>query len=255
VLALHCREMCMFEQAAGEKVDKQMDCHYKSFHGAESHQSMLDLFLRGSGCHSEAFDKTEIEINRAGNEACNPDVCVLQLKEFFHCDPTARCCVHGPGFMRHGIGYQNDRPLSGRTLYDKALQVVANYKHALKHYKVCAKSKEDDPSGLKFPDMVEHVRRKMFVEFKGGRNKPTGAAGRNKATPEEENVPVKCAFNGYFAFLLFCPSGLSKEVFSSLSEDGAGVAKKSRNDVRLEQAKKNETEQAAGAGGHVPEAY
>lgn len=243
----------MVELAAGAKIEKQVDFCYKAFHGTESHQSVVDLLLKGSGYYANAFERVDIEVNRAGNEDRASLGVVLELKEHFHCDPSSRYAVHDPGFTRAGISRQNDKGIAGRIIYDKALQVIANYKHALKHYKEYMDEDGNCPSGKGLEDMLLYVRQRMFVEFKGCRNKPTGAAGRNKAEVEEENMPVKWFFNGYFAFVLWGPKGLSLETISALSEDGRGVKKQSRADIRKEQALKNEAERQAGAGGHVPE--
>jgi len=87
VLALHCREIVMVNRADGEKSDKQMELYSKCFHGTESHASVLGLLLGGRGLYANAFDKAEIELNRAGNEDRAKDGCMLVLKEILHCDP------------------------------------------------------------------------------------------------------------------------------------------------------------------------
>ena len=89
-LAVHCREICMSNKADGEKTDKQMQLLYKCFHGTESHASVLDLFLTGRGLYAAAFDKVDLENNRAGNEdrAKAGFGCMLMLRDLLHCDPS-----------------------------------------------------------------------------------------------------------------------------------------------------------------------
>jgi len=69
LLAVQCREILMAVKPDGEDGEGQKDFMYKSFHGTENHQSVLDLFMRGSGTYINAFDTAEIEVNRAGNES------------------------------------------------------------------------------------------------------------------------------------------------------------------------------------------
>lgn len=219
VTALHCREICMTKKAKGADTEKQMEMHAKAFLGTEAHQSVLDLFLKGSGPYFAAFEKEKLENNRAGNEARAEAGYMLELKELLHCDPNSRYAVFDPGFTREDICTQHDgTTLSGRILYDKGLQVVTNYKHAVKHYLEFTDANQNNPSGTTLEDMLMYVRQKMHVEFKGGKNKPTGRAGMNRPAVDEENMPAKYVFNGYFAFVLFGPRPLSSYLFSCLSK-------------------------------------
>jgi len=255
LLALHCRELTMTKKAKGADTGNQENMHCQSFHGTESHQSVLDLFLQGNGPYFAAFEKVPIEVNRAGNDS-RTDGYMWELKPLLHREPNGRLCVHDPGFTREALRLQKDgQPLSGRILYDKALQVVANYKHALKHYNTFVVANKDKPSGTTIEDMAEWVLRKMHVEFKGGRVKPSGKTARNRAEVNEEDMPANYIFNGYFAFMLFGPRPLSSCPFTCLSTDGKGCEKKSRTTCRKEEAEAKQAEREAGTGGHAPEDY
>lgn len=195
----------MVEKAGGEKASKQEHEHYMSFHGTESHMSVVDLFIKGTGLYEGVFDRTNLENNRPGNNFRASVGCMLELKEYFHCSPNGRFVVHDPGFTRADIAIQRGNPVTGRILYDKALQVIANYKHALKHYKAFMDDDDNYPSGTTFEDMILDMRKKMYVEFKGCRNKPTGVAGRN--CPEGGSGGRQHAGNLHVARLL-CLSGV-----------------------------------------------
>lgn len=255
LLALHCREICMVEKAGGEKASKQEHEHYMSFHGTESHMSVLDLFLKGTGLCEGVFDRTDIENNRPGNNFRASVGYMLELKEHFHCASNGHFILHDPGFTRADIAIQRGNPITGRILHDKALVVIANYKHALKHYKAFMDDDDNYPSGTGFEDVLLDVRQKMCVEFKGCRNKPTGVAGRNRPSVDAENMPATYMWHGYYVFIVFGPKPLSGETFGCFSVDGYGVKKRSRNQIREEAAKKKQAEQMAGTGGFVPEAY
>lgn len=208
VLALHCREKCVEEYAEGEKEDAQQELCYKAFHGTDACASVVDLMLSANGPCFTAFEQVDIEVNRAGNEKC--EEFMLELKDILHCSPNARHCIHDPGFTRDAIcKLKNDQPVSDRLLYEKALQVIANYKHALKYYNEHMDANGNSPSSTKLKDILDCVRKRIYVEFKGCRNKPTGKSGRNRASVEAENMPVKCFFNGFMAFALFGPRPLS----------------------------------------------
>jgi len=252
VCVLHCREICMMKKAKGADTDKQVEMHFKTFLGTEAHQSVLDLFLKGTGPHFAAFEKEKIEVNRAGNEARAEAGYMFELKELLHCDPNACYAVFDPGFTREEISTQRDgQPVSGRILYDKGFQVVTNYKHALKYYIEFTDANQNNPSGTTLEDMLMHVRQKMYVEFKGGKNKPTGRAGLNRPAVEEENMPVKYVFNGYFVFVLFGPRPLSSYSFSCLSKDGTDVKKMSRKATREAEAKEETDMRNDGTGCNI----
>ena len=255
LLGVQCREILMASKPDGEDGEGQKDCMFKSFHSTENHHSVLDLFLRASGYYVNALDTTEIEVNRAGNESRGSCGHMLVLKDLLHRDQSGKFCVHDPGFTREAIANNKSGPVAGRTLCDKALQAIANYKHALKHFTVCADIHANDPSGLVLADMLEYVLRKMCVEFKGSKNKPTGKAARNKGVFKEDDMPEKYVFNGFFTFAMFGPHPMSGETFSCLSVDGKKVAKLSRNENRQQQAMAEEAKRKAGTGGCVPETY
>lgn len=255
LLAVQCREILMATKPDGEDGEGQKDFMFKSFHGTENHQSALDLFMRGSGTCINAFDAAEIEVNRAGNESRGSHGHMLVLKELLHRDPAGKYCVHDPGFARDAIANDKNGPIAGRTLHEKALKCIANYKHALKHYTVYADVHGNDPSGLKLPDMLLYVLRQMHVEFKGCKDKPTGKAAKNKGAFNEEDMPEKYTFNGFVTFAMFGPMPMSGETWSCFSVDGENVKKSSRNENRELQAKMADAERNAGSGGCVPEAY
>ena len=82
---------------------------------------------------SAAFEKVPIEVNRAGNENRTADKGVRELETLLHCNPNARRIAHHTGFARDAIRFRRENELvTGRTPHDKGLQVVTNYKHALK---------------------------------------------------------------------------------------------------------------------------
>ena len=254
MLALHCREICMEEQAEGAKEETQQELHFKAFHGTEACASVVDLLLSAKGHYFAAFEQVDMEVNRAGNDARSE--CMWELKDLLHCSPNARFCIHDPGFTREALCMmKKDVPVSGRILYDKALQVIQNYKHALKHCDDYVDSNKNDPSGKKLEDILDYVRRRMCVEFKGCRNKPTGKAALKKPSVNAEDMPVKYVFNGYMAFALFGPRPLSSYTFTCFSKDGEGVEKKSRSVIKDVNKKTKDAERNAGTGGFVPEEY
>jgi len=132
---------------------------------------------------------------------------------------------------------------------------VHNYKFALKYHNEFVDSGKKNPSGNDTLDMLLYVRKKMFVAFKGYRNKPTAKQAAGKEHLTEDDMSPKYVFNGYMAFALFGPQGVAEESLSCLSEDGKGVPKKSRAATRKEEAKVKELERNAGTGGYVPEPY
>jgi len=167
-LAIHCREIVYQAKAKGAKMDKQeMEIMFKAFHGTEAHASVLDSFIMGTGLYSEAFDKADIDVNRAGNQDRAADGCMLLLKDLLHCDPSSNFAVHDPGFSREAIAVVKGERIAGRNLNDKAMKVLANYKYALKFHKQFVDSRDNNPSGTKLADMLLFVRKKMFVEFRG----------------------------------------------------------------------------------------
>ena len=259
-LAIHCREIVYQAKAKGAKMDKQMEIMFKAFHGTEAHASVLDSFIMGTGLYSEAFDKADIDVNRAGNQDRAADGCMLLLKDLLHCDPSSNFAVHDPGFSREAIAVVKGERIAGRNLNDKAMKVLANYKYALKFHKQFVDSRDNNPSGTKLADMLLFVRKKMFVEFRGCKNRPTGAPPKDKDGNEkeftEEDMPCKWVFNGYMAFALFGPQPIAGETFSSLSEDGKNIATKSRAAAeKEEEAALKARERAVGTGGYIPEQY
>jgi hypothetical protein len=140
-------------------------------------------------------------------------------------------------------------------LQDRSLTVLHNYKFALKFHNEYVDSNGNIPSGNKLEDMLLYVRQKMFVCFKGCRNKPTGKQGAEKKKLCEEDMPPKYVFNGYMAFVLFGPQGIAEQTLSCLSEDGKRVEKKGRAAVRKEVADEKKTEREAGEGGYAPAQY
>jgi len=80
---------------------------------------------------------------------------MLELKECLHCDPNVRHAVHDPGFTREAIAMQKDKePLSAQILCDKALKVIANCKHALKHCTKWLDAMQNEPASTKLEDML-----------------------------------------------------------------------------------------------------
>ena len=97
-----------------------------------------------------------------------------------------------------------------------ALDTIANYKHALRFYNEY-KEGGTNLSGMKIEDMAEHVLRKMYV-FLCGKSKKKSEGDPTKF--EEENMPVKYLFTGYFVFILFGPQPMSGKTLSCLTVNG-----------------------------------
>ena len=87
VLAVHCREVSMVDNADGEKQDAQDLFCEKVFHGTEAHASVLDLLVGGKQPYYEMYDVHPIENNREGNElrTCGD---MFELKQMYHCDAS-----------------------------------------------------------------------------------------------------------------------------------------------------------------------
>jgi hypothetical protein len=131
--------------------------------------------------------------------------------------------------------------LNGRVLYERALNVVAMCKKAEKFHDEFVKSNGENPSGTSLEDMLLYVRQKMYVQLKGARS--SKANQKPKKTEEvitEEDMPEKWMFNGWFAFVLYGPQGVSTKSLSVLSKDGKNVPKQSRAETRAKEAQVNE---------------
>ena len=109
-----------------------------------------------------------------------------------------------------------------------------------------ADTRKGHPSGLKLEDMLLYLRQKIFVMFRGSKNKKGGTK-----TVTEDEMPDKYFPTGYFAFVAFGPmpmSGLSLSVFTA---DGTNVKKVGRAQVRKDEAKRKEAERDQGIAGFV----
>jgi hypothetical protein len=219
-LALHCRDIVMANKADGEKSDKQALLVGKCFHGTESHASVLKLFMEGRGLYENIYEKVEIEPNRAGNDDRGKEGVMLMLLDIIHCDPGktsgsrgksrsmfasrvfftdrllsvhstgAKYAVHDPGFNWDTIAKNKGELVTGRNLQERALTAIHNYKFALKFSKEFLDSRQNTPSGCKLPDLLLYVRQKMFVEFRGCRNKPSASQGKRGLTEEDMEQPL-----------------------------------------------------------------
>ena len=161
--------------------------------------------------------------------------------------------MYDDGFNRDAIATTKGELVTGRNLQDRSLVVLHNYKFALKFYTEYVDSKGNNPSGNRLEDMLLYVRQKMYVAFKGCRNKPPPKQGKDNLT--EDDMPPKYVFTGYMAFVLFGPQGLAEQTLGCLSTDGTQVTKKGRAATRKEVAKEKQTEREAGVGGYVPDQY
>ena len=161
--------------------------------------------------------------------------------------------MHDPGFDWDTIAKNKGELVTGRNLQERALTAIANYKFALKFAKEFLDSRQNTPSGCKLPDLLAYVRKKMFIEFRGCRNKPTATQG--KKVVSEEDMPPKYIFNGYMAFVLFGPQGIAEQTLTCLSEDGKKTAKKGRAAARAQESEIKNREREAGTGGYVPEQF
>ena len=157
--------------------------------------------------------------------------------------------VNDDGFTKEDLaGNKHGEKLLGRNLNDRALQVVGNYKYALKFYQDYAHTTQEEvnPSGKKTDDMLLYVRQKMFVKLRGGKDgKAMSRAKRAGKTVLEDDMPDKYTFTGFFAFVLFGPHGLSELKLSCLSVDGKGVPQQGRRSAREEDGEQKKAAKAA----------
>jgi hypothetical protein len=168
---------------------------------------------------------------------------------------SGTCFIVGDrGFTREAIASNKGELLNGRNIHDKAVEAMKNYKFAMKYHKEYCINDGKLPSGKRFEDLVLYVRQKMFVHLNGAKNNKSNA--RPKKDKEghaivlsEDEMPEKWMFHGYFAFVLFCPHGLSGIQLSCLSEDGTDVPKQSRAETRAKEAQVKMAERRASDDG------
>jgi len=231
LLAVHCMKLCMAARPF-EGGDRLKDETYKRFHGLENHQSVQSVlhdFMTGNDVYAYAFDfvefnSVEMEVDRADDESYQRQLRprhMLVLKEILHRDPSRKICQHD--FTLEVIANNNHTgdKLTRDILYKMAVKASENCEHALKHYNLYADVHKNDPSGLVLADMLEHVLRKMYVEFKGCSEKPSSKERKNKHIYEEEDMPETCVFQGFFAFAMFGPLPMTgkKWIFSVDKEE------------------------------------
>ena len=100
------------------------------------------------------------------------------------------------------------------------------------------------------------VRRHTGTEAKAlSRERRVKAAAKKGETVEskeinvtEDEMPDNYLYNGYFAFVLCGPNGLSEKSLSCLMEKEAGTEKKGRATVRKENSDAKQKEQSASSG-------
>ena len=90
------------------------------------------------------FNELEVENNRKGNELRDNGK-MLELKEMFHRKLSDRFIVHEGGFIRDIWALIKGKKWSGKAINDKALDAIANYKHALCLYNEYSSGSTDNP--------------------------------------------------------------------------------------------------------------
>jgi hypothetical protein len=261
LLAIHCREIVMGEKSEGETTDGQHVLIEKVFHGSEGYASVLDMFMKVSGVYESAFLELPLENNREGNEHRNGKM--HELKSILHCELGSRFILHEGGFNRDALA--NDKKntkVQGRRLTEKATVGIANYKHSLAFWKEWLGPNEQFPSGKGLEDGLLYVRQKMYVKL---RNEYIASAYCKKVKklqkeekheelrqlqePEamtEGEMPLIWTYNGYYAFVLYGPSGLTGKTFSCLMEKtGKKVTIVSRKTTRENAAETKNKERSA----------
>ena len=160
--------------------------------------------------------------------------------------PASKYFVHERGFTRECIAENKGVKVTGRNITERALKVIANYKIALMFFNQYRNQQTEilTPSGMRVEDMLDFVRRKMFVHLKGCKT-PGGGRTFQKT---EEDIPDKYFFTGYFAFVLFGPMPQSGKTLSCLSEDGSDVARVSRKEARKKKGQVKMAEREADDG-------
>ena len=246
LIAVVCRELVFTKKFHGATTTSQIDLMEKAFHGSAGYASVLDEVLEGKGDYNSLFNELGMENNREGN-SLRTNGKMLELKELFHRRTSERFIVHERDFVREVLANYRDAPLKGRNICDRACDVAANYKHALRFYNEF-KVNNDTPSGMKMEDMADFVLRKMFV-FCKGKKQYGGAGTKDSFDKGEDDKPSNWFFTGYFTFLLFGPNPVSGKTLTTLTEDGRNVKKKGRKAAREEARTVKDKERIAGDGG------
>jgi hypothetical protein len=142
------------------------------------------------------------------------------------------------GFTRDAIAFEKEgKLLNGRNIYERALTVVKNCKMATKFHDDYQNPDGTNRSGKATEDVLMHVRQKMFVYLKGAVNSKSNSRKKEEEKAlTEDDMPPRWLFNGWFAFVLFGPQGISTQRLSCLSKDGKDVPKASRAVVKAKEA-------------------
>ena len=215
LLSVHCKETVYGDAADGADSKGQVKMMEKVYHGSGGYASVMDKFIKGEGEYANCFHKIPMQNNREGNEERSGTTEMLQLMTVFHCDEESSYIVHERGFTRDALAETKDDKVPGRTLSEKAVSALANYKFALKYTNEFM-SGGKYPSGKTFEDLALFVRQQMYLQFKGGKSNKTKK--NNDVTVEE--MPDKYLFHGYMAWALYCPYGLGDTTLSCMSVDG-----------------------------------
>jgi hypothetical protein len=248
-VAVVCREMVMTKKADGASSAKQEETMMKAFHGSAGYASVLTQLIDGKQPFDSLFDRQEIENNREGNEFRSGSGAMLELKELFHRKSDERFIVHERGFTRDVIALSKGKQWSGRNINDKALDAIANYRHALRIYNEEYKqdSATGNPSGKKIEDMTDYILRRMFVFLQGKKSGKGTTALDTEGRFTMENLPPKYVFTGYFVFVLFGPQPTSGKTLSCLTADGTtNMMKSGRAAARKEAAEVKKAEREEG---------
>ena len=252
-------------KSEGEASDGQKQLCEKVFHGSEGYSAVLDMFMDGTGLYRDAFNRVPIENNREGNEQRSVDkdgnAYMLELKSILTCDLSGRYIVHEDGFTRQSLAEDKKGGLiKGRNLADRALTGIANYKHTLKYYNDFCGPDRQLPSGKSVEDALFFCRRKMYVRLRTEylisqeKRKQKQASKKGDVyepkdvSVSEDDMPEGYLYNGYFAFVLFGPKGLSNKTLSCLMEKEGNVSKKGRAQIRKEATEVKNKERSSGVG-------
>jgi hypothetical protein len=121
------------------------------------------------------------------------------------------------------------------------------------------------PSGKAMEDGLLYVRQKMFVRVcnknlvanyrkkikraQKVKKDMSGDAYKPPSPVTEEDMPENWFFNGYFAFVLYGPSGLTGKTFSCLMVSDKNVDRVSRKKTRENNSEVKNKERERGVGG------
>ena len=174
--------------------------------------------------------------------------------------------IFDKGFTRNDLVYKKgtdatpEDKFSGRSLTDRALAQIANYRLALKYYDEYMKPDGTFPSGKGLEDVLLYVRQKMYVKLRGAKNNRSNSRRNNKKEEgkfTEEDMPSGYMFNGWFAFVCVGPQGLSSQTLGCLAagDNAKQTPKQSRAALRAADATRKTAERTADERATGPTVY